>query len=213
MSEPSANSPPVPDWGAHSFAAFRGRAIGDYALMETGLCELLAKMAGVADDVAGAIFYKITNADARNKIIAELIRKSVGPGHAAFWNSFFKMLSAVDRERNQIVHWIERTRVNLGEQGVTAYVTLAPGKTWSGLTGDDPRMRAEDLVEFSSKCRLIAQFAGCFVMYIAGDLPQEAMGDWNRVFTEPIELPLPANHPLSPVYAMPPSKPHPDSRA
>jgi hypothetical protein len=52
---------------------WRGHAINAYAVLEASLCALLSVVGEMREDVAGVIFYKITSADSRNKILEQLI--------------------------------------------------------------------------------------------------------------------------------------------
>ena len=51
------------------FCAVRAKAIQSYASLEQSLCGLLAALGNIETEVAGIIFFKISSADSRNKII------------------------------------------------------------------------------------------------------------------------------------------------
>lgn len=56
------------------FWAVRAKAIQSYASLEQSLCGLFASLGDIAPPVAGIIFFKISSADSRNKIIEKLFR-------------------------------------------------------------------------------------------------------------------------------------------
>ena len=82
------------------FWALRGKAIQGYANLEQALAMLFAILAGTDSDTANIIFFKITNADARNKIIEKLFQKKLGDQHNLFRNSLIRN-SWSDRQRAQ----------------------------------------------------------------------------------------------------------------
>ena len=78
----------------------RGQAIQAYASLEQSLFGLFALLTGMDRPIAGIVFFKITNAQARNSIIEKLFQKWYGNEFSLFRNSLMNrcglsMLSAM----------------------------------------------------------------------------------------------------------------------
>ena len=86
--------------------AERGKAIQSYALLEQSLNMLFSQLSDTTESVAGTIFYKISNASARNSIIEKLLKTKYNAKFNLFWNSYLKLLRPIDLRRNEIVHWV-----------------------------------------------------------------------------------------------------------
>ena len=87
------------------FWAVRAKAIQCYASLEQSLCRLLASLGNMEPEVAGIIFFKISSADSRNKIIEKLFKRRHNGQYNLFINSLITQLRPVDIKRNEIVHW------------------------------------------------------------------------------------------------------------
>jgi len=74
------------------FWAVRAKAIQSYASLEQSLCGLLAALGNIEPEVAGIIFFKISSADSRNKIIEKLFRRKYQGQYNLFINSLLSQL-------------------------------------------------------------------------------------------------------------------------
>lgn len=190
---------------------WRGHAIGAYAALEACLCNLLTFVGDMKQDVAGVIFYKITNADARNAILERLIRKKFGNTYNLFWNSYFRELKKIDKARNEIVHWAAMNQINnIMEDTFEIEVTLRPGNFWDGVNEPGaPRLTSNDLIEFIQKCDVYSRACNGFSISMRDDVPA-ALRD---IYLQPLTYPLPAGHPLARTNVAPQSPPPPSEES
>ncbi|MGM5002933.1 hypothetical protein AB8A05_29690 [Tardiphaga sp. 538_B7_N1_4] len=185
--------------GSDVFWAQRGKAIQGYANLEQALSLLFAVLSDTTQEVASIIFFKITSADARNKIIEKLFQKKFAATHSLFRNSLFKNLGPIDRERNEIVHWNVVNHVSAGADGSTvSKLLLSPPAMWL-TTATAPTKSADDIAAFSVKCEFYSRLIGLFAMYVRppSAMPADAWKDWLPHFEQPIVYPPPADHPLA----------------
>lgn len=154
----------------HQIWSVRGRAIDNYAQLEQSLCALLAYLAGTSRDVAAVIFFKITNARARNDILDKLVRKKHGTTYALWWNSFIKDVGLIDRWRNEVVHWHSITDLDNAaddfEKAVTG-VSLEPPNFWDSEE-NGPKHTVETLTEFCFDCDYLARSCNVFGEVLKG---------------------------------------------
>ena len=96
------------------FLVERARAIDSYARVEHSLSSLFADLLGTHRDIGGIVFFKITNASARNAMIESLLEKKHGATYEAFWSGIpntpnkrglFTLVRQLDQTRNEIIHW------------------------------------------------------------------------------------------------------------
>ncbi len=106
------------DWSGtpepHMFSAARMRAIEGYSEIERILAMVFASMLHIPFGRADIIFYRLTNTSSRNRIITELLRKEFGDRYLHYWHGIpdtpnkrglMNLISTLDGQRNQIVHW------------------------------------------------------------------------------------------------------------
>ncbi|MDB5602044.1 MAG: hypothetical protein JWN71_4088 [Xanthobacteraceae bacterium] len=119
---------------ADDFWALRGKAIQGYANIEQSLASFFAVLAGTDQKSANIIFFKITNAGARNAIIEKLFQNKLGTRHNLFRNSLVKHLGPIDRERNEIVHWNVVNNVAANADGSpSSTLALIPPASWTDM--------------------------------------------------------------------------------
>ena len=70
---------------AGDFLILRAKAIDEYAQLEQAMAFLFAALARTERDVASLIFFRITNASSRNRIIEDLIKRRFGDACNHFW--------------------------------------------------------------------------------------------------------------------------------
>jgi hypothetical protein len=63
--------------------ANRGKAVQAYAQLESALNHLLQVTSGMSWEASAAVFYKITNTNARNSILEKLLHQKCGANHIA----------------------------------------------------------------------------------------------------------------------------------
>src|SRR4051812_23442711 len=152
--------------GAHQFWAIRGHAIQSYANLEQALCDLFSSLAGMDRETGSIIFFRVTNAQARNSILEKLITKRFADEYNSFRNSLLRQLRPIDIERNEIVHWNALDVVVINETGKTnAYPALVPPSPWP-FRANAPRKSAPDLVVFMKKCEFYIRLVRAFNFYI-----------------------------------------------
>ena len=88
------------------FWANRGKAIQEYARLEQAMCAVFSDLSGMSGEAAAIIFFRIASAQARNDMLDKLMHVRHGSTYGAFWNSIHKALGPLDRQRNEIVHWL-----------------------------------------------------------------------------------------------------------
>jgi hypothetical protein len=109
---------------ADEFWAIRGKAIQSYASLEQSMALLFSVVAGTDRETANIIFFKITSADSRNKIIEKLFRKKCKDDYNLFRNSLLKHLRPIDIERNEVVHCNVVNHVGADDEGETTSTLL-----------------------------------------------------------------------------------------
>jgi len=180
------------------FVLSRATAIQAYANIESALCTLFSRLLGIAEDTAGVVFYRITNARYRNKILQELQEKRCGDTHAKFWNSFESFVRRLDQRRNEIVHWHVVQDLDLSKpHPEVASWNLRPPAGW--LLGSPAVISDKEMVEFIQQCEFISRLTNMFGMIIVqGKGSEDSRAPWLKIFQQPIVYPPPEGHPLYP---------------
>jgi hypothetical protein len=187
--------------------AQRGKAIQAYAFLESALSMLFASVADISPQVAGTIFYKITNTASRNSILEKLIVEKHGAKYNPFWNSYLKELRVIDLKRNEIVHWLAAANINVdNEQRLIVGVTLMPPNI-AKHDEDTPRVMRKDLKAFQDKCDVFARIANMFAIFTKPDA--EPTEPWLGIFQQPFLYPPPEGHPILRKRAAPQTPPQP----
>ena len=97
------------------FWAIRGHAIEAYAGVEQSLCALFAHLTGMHNEVAGVIFFRITNPRVLGEILDILMKKKYVDEYSKFWKSVDKIIRKLVETRNRLVHWnVANTSTNTG---------------------------------------------------------------------------------------------------
>ncbi len=159
------------------FASLRGKALQKYADLEQSLLFLFSILTGMTPDVAGIIFYKLTAARVRNKILDKLVRKYHGADYGTFFNSFDSFIGILSERRNNIVHWTtvcDPECTDLSQHGFTQKA-LVPLNTWEvmdkviksmgtsaplGFMDATEKITVHDFLDFSARCHFAADL--CF---------------------------------------------------
>lgn len=178
--------------------AARGKAIQSYAILEQALSWLLADLSDMSRENAATVFYKITNSDARNKILEKLVHKKHGRKYNLFWNAYFKELLKIDRKRNEIVHWLSAMNAAMNTHDMMIIgVALIHPTSIIGHSAPPTQITSHDLVEFAIKCDIFARL--CIMFRLATshkEFGEDARRTWLDIFQQQLVYPLPANHPL-----------------
>jgi len=177
--------------------ASRGKAIQSYAILEQGLCFLLADLSEMKRATAATVFYRITNTDARNKILEKLLRDKHGRKFNLFWSAYFKELRMIDIKRNEIVHWLSamNAAINTSDMMIIGITLIHP----ASLGGPKPppnQITSKHLLDFAIKCDVFARLCNMFIGVTCGDFAGAAAEPWLDIFQRPLVYPLPAGHPL-----------------
>ncbi len=178
--------------------ANRGKAIQGYAMLEQSLCFLLAALSGMERNIAEIVFYKITNADARNKILEKLIHEKHGRKYNLFWNEYFRQLHTIDVKRNEIVHWLSAMNVALNTQDVMIVgMTLIHPASLGQKKPPPNQITSSDLIDFATKCEIFSRLSTMFVgATYDPQMPDAIKRTWLEIFQQLLIYPLPASHPL-----------------
>lgn len=165
------------------FWKLRGIAIQAYASLEQSLCSLMALAAQLDRGSAAVIFFKITNADARNSILEELIHRRFAGEFDAFWKSARKLIAAADKKRNAIVHWNAINWVYADEAGQTVVrLSLKPGQADPTAGGEE--IVHNDLVDFTDRCDFVARILNAFAQVASGSRRDADAEAWLKAFRE-----------------------------
>jgi RecB family exonuclease len=108
MSDPRDTAYPIGKYPAVNqdvFLVARANAIQAYAKLEFSLSIVFSRLLGTQPDIAGLVFFRITNTYQRNGILEDLKKHRFGNEYNLFWNSIMKIIRQIDQRRNEIVHW------------------------------------------------------------------------------------------------------------
>jgi hypothetical protein len=183
--------------------AIRGKAIQAYADLEQALARLFAGLSETKLSIASIIFFRISNTDARNRIIEKLFKKKFLSQFNLFRNSMLDQLRSINIERNEIVHWNVVNHVGLDEHGKTTSLPLLMPPTFWVNDGNRQTKGVPELLEFIVKCQFYSGLLNMFCVMtglIPGEVPvDEAVRQtWLDIFSQQIVYPPPSTHPLSP---------------
>lgn len=178
----------------------RGLAIEVYASVEHSLCSLMSRLTGMTPEITGIIFFKITSADVRDKIIERLLKVKKGDEFNPFWNSVQKMLKDLANKRNNIVHW---SAIHEEKSDGTTSTWLTPGPSIFTFDWDTTTFKPSEVVEFSYKCNFLSALINIFADMlggIRGQVPETLWLKWNAIIREPVMYPPSETHPLYKYY-------------
>lgn len=176
----------------------RAKAMDGYAMLEQGLCGVFARAGDMRDEVAGVVFYRLTNTRSRLAIIDKLVRIKLGKDdakHRPFVNSVIKAVKALDQTRNEVAHWHPAVHIYADpDETHTAYeVELMPPNFW-GWDSNTPSHSDATLTAFADECDAYARALNLFAEVLRGERQLPPSLD---IFREPLVYPLPAGHPLA----------------
>lgn len=197
--------------GDHPLWSIRGHAIQSYANLEQSLCRLFAEVSGTTLDIASIIFFKITSSSARDTILDKLMEKKYGDTHSVFWKSAGKIIATLTQTRNHIVHW---NVANLNKDGISGLVLMVPNIfDWVLNRTSEPPITIVDILEFNEKCHTVTRLCHMFFCFhhphLTTTWTPELRQAWRDIFQQPIEYPIPDNHPLSQTTIEPETPPPP----
>lgn len=191
----------ISDLENDEFWAIRAKAIHRYAQLESALFGLFVDLTGMHPKAAGVVFFKITNTQARNKIIEKLFQQKHGENFNLFRNSLLQThLRPLDQMRNELVHW---TTIFSVTDGNASLVLKPPAWFWN--IDNSPEHDVRSILEFTEKCQFYRNIVTAFTL-ITGkrrpdipDFPELSEADkkpWLDIFSQPIIYPPPEGHPL-----------------
>lgn len=187
----------------------RGLAIEAYAGLESALNYLFGHLLETSPDKAGVVFFRVVNSRARNTMLEDLLDKKHRKKYDDFFRGIsgapgqkrqpglFAMITALDQQRNEIVHWhtvFARRRVGETQE------ELRPHVFWSTLMEDEPARwyGKKRLQSFIDKTDFVAATVWAFYRVMENKL-DGLVGDpaaWAKVFEAPPVYPAPEAHPL-----------------
>jgi hypothetical protein len=178
------------------FWATRSQAIHAHVTLEQSLCLLFQSVTNIAPEMAGLVFFKITNSRARANLLDALIRKRFESKYNLFWNSFLKQLEAVDNRRNEIVHWVTATNIGTLDSAGKPIVelTLIP-PTFLHSAQPTAVINTKDLCDFIKRCDVFARLCNMFCLALTGKMGDERTKAWLQIFEQPLVYPFPSDHP------------------
>jgi hypothetical protein len=116
----------------------RALAIESYARVEQSLSLIFCSLLGTTVEKGAIVFWKLTNARFRNRMIKELLFKVHRNKFDAYWKGspgqpgvpktpgLFAMINSLGDQRNHIVHWHIVTNINLIENPTSQEVLSQP---------------------------------------------------------------------------------------
>lgn len=192
----------------------RGRAIEAYARVEQQLADLFSDLLGIHPRLGGVVFFKITNANARDKILETLLKKHFGetyPKYRVYWHGddkggkgLFHHLRSITQDRNSIVHWAEANFIAGVPNEKTPNIetgewALMPPNWWDWGDGiEKPNLNVNDLHDFVAKTHFVQQAIFMFHAYTFDRSPpanKPTVASWQEIFSHPCSYPPPESHP------------------
>jgi hypothetical protein len=171
------------------FDIARFAALKEYAELEYELCLLFRNLLGVESDVAGAIFYQISNTRTRYAIITSLIDINQG-GRLKAWKKLETWLTPRDTARNHLTHWFEDriVQVNMSGEGkslktesVTEIPNLRnPTRRWRSAVGQ-LSYKENGMWDERDKARVMKHIINRFGLTV--ERPEE--WPWTDIFQQP----------------------------
>jgi len=169
----------------------RSHAINEYAMVEQQLCRLFSKLTETEPGVAALIFFKITNARVRLDIMNTLFKRKVPKEFRPFWNSLQTFTFELSKERNLIVHWVQKadwgvqptqTPKTMPDDSILATANLY----WQNE--NSPTKSVEDVLAFADRCKFASLMLGMF-LFSMDDLRDERLAEWREICSKAIVYP------------------------
>jgi hypothetical protein len=183
----------------------RAEAIQSYADLEQALCALFSYVSDTNPQVAGTIYFKITNSRARSDILAKLLRMKHKDTYNLFFNSLNKMIGEIDGKRNSVIHWHMLGIGDSGRRGQPRFreMVLLPPNFWT-IDENTPSYNISSLNQFKTQCDYLAWATNSFVNKLNR---REVLGVASPdIFQQPLNYPPPP--PDSPLAQKPRSRRH-----
>jgi hypothetical protein len=185
----------------------RAAAIDSHARFEQALFTLFASLLGAPRDRAGIVFFRISSAPTRNKILESLLKKTHGNKYKVYWNGsepkaqngLIHHIRHLDHQRNEFVHWHIAMEIHAGESSVVSREVLEPPNFWN-RTADRQKITVKHLENFVQKADFVSRSVSMFYALTSGELPGVEPGPWPEIFGQPVLYPPPGSHPLFPNY-------------
>jgi hypothetical protein len=195
---------------ANKLRIARALAIEAYAALEWALVVLFARLLDTTNDKAAIIFFKITNANARNEILGGLLEETHQSKYHTYWHGqagaqgqkkitgLLALIPQLDQQRNFIVHWHQSSTVtSAGEK----WDDLRLPYYWVRGPHRQP-ITVPALEEFRFKAAFVQLSIFYFTQFTSksSDVFLRAYGGelatWTRIFEQPVPYPPASNHPL-----------------
>lgn len=200
-----------------AFLAARSNAIESYAQVEQALCEVFAYLLGTQSDLAGIVFYRITNAHSRNSIIETLLEKKHKTRFEHYWSgipgtphkkALLTLIRQLDSSRNEIVHWHVLKEVFVDGGAWTSELKLMRPHAWAFDT-EAQTITLANMRAFSEKAEFVSRSLTMFRMFVGGTLRSDAPDwqAWHDIFQQPCTYPPSDSHPLAPKPSAPQTPP------
>lgn len=179
----------------------RGEAIEQYADLENVLCLLFGYLLGVKPNLASIVFFRITNARARNSIIEKLMTEVIKKNdYRIYWNSLIKMTGELDGTRNAIVHWQTNWEMRFDEKGLVKknVFGLAPRRLGGRPAPSEEWLDERRLKAFVAKVYFVSTSITTFLtIFNAGrDHRVNEREAWLQIFPHKAVYPPPETHPI-----------------
>lgn len=169
----------------------RSHAIDEYAMVEQQLCRLFTRLSETEPGVAALIFFKISNARARLDIMDKLFKRKMSAEFRPFWNSLTKFAFSLSAERNQIVHWVQKT--DWGVQPSKTPNTVPDDSTLSGANlywqdENSPTKSVDDVLAFADQCKFASLNISMLISVLDGH-HDDKLQKWRDICLQPMLYP------------------------
>jgi hypothetical protein len=179
----------------------RAEAIESYAGVEQSLSNLFGSLLGTTIHKAAAVFFKLTSAHNRNKIIESLLQLEHGSEYDIYWHGegqpgkkggLFNIIYNLDQTRNEIIHWYV-----MRNPAITEFEKLVqPNLT--AYRPDSKALSISELDAFTQKATFVNLSISAFLFNTTKgvQVPDSARAPWLPIFQQPVIYPPPSTHPL-----------------
>lgn len=142
----------------------RSAAIDAHGRFEQALFTLFASLLGAPRDRAGIVFFRISSAPTRTKMLKSLLKKTHGNKYKVYWsgsepdakNGLIHHIRQLDHQRNEFVHWHVAGEIyGGGEIPIVSREVLAPPNFWH-RSGNRQRMTVKHLEQFVQKADFVS---------------------------------------------------------
>lgn len=187
--------------------AIRGRAIDEFARLESFLCDLMATILGVPRETGAAIFYNMTAFRSRLSIMEDRLKADPSKYqlYMPFWRSLRNGVTRVNETRNRVVHWHSTTWISSDGE---VQIRLFPGDYWT-VDQETGFITSESMVAFFNDCNYYSRNCYWFKNSLnpGKDIPDDMAAAWREKCLQPIPYPPPKDVPPSSPPETPESPP------